>query len=82
MLVGASQATTCAIGDVCKTDTIYQTAVDGAPTQAIYCGPSTANAETWFRDMPTPGLGKSAAVLFSSPSNIGVTAMKSCLPLD
>ena len=63
VLVGASQVTTCAIGDVCKTDTIYQTAVDGAPTQAIYCGPSTANAETWFRDMPTPGLGKSAAVL-------------------
>jgi len=64
MLVGASQVTTCAIGDICKTDTIYQTAVNGAPTQTFYCGPSTANEETWFRYMPTPGLGKSAAFLF------------------
>ena len=57
MLVGASQVTTCAAGEICKADNIYQTGVDANPTQAIYCG-TTGTGDTWFRQMPTPGLGE------------------------
>ena len=63
MLLGASQVTTCAAGETCKTDTVYQTGVDATPTQAVYCGAGTADA-TWFRQMPTPGLGELAFSLF------------------
>jgi hypothetical protein len=58
MLLGAgNEVTTCPLGATCKTDLIYQTSVDAEPTMAIYCGSGAAGA-TWFRDMPTRGLGK------------------------
>ena len=57
MLIGATQVNTCALGKVCKTDTIYQMSVDANPTLDVYCGP-TGPENTWFRQMPTPGLGE------------------------
>ena len=57
MLVGPTQVNTCDLGEVCKTDTIYQMTVDASPTQDVYCGPPGPE-NTWFRQMPTPGLGK------------------------
>ena len=63
MQLGARQVTTRAASETCKADTVYQTSVDATPTQAIYCGAGTADA-TWFRQMPTPGLGESAFSVF------------------
>jgi hypothetical protein len=53
-LIGAGGTSTCGALSTCKTDYIYQTAVDAVPTQALYC--ETGVDTTWFRTCLRRGL--------------------------
>jgi len=61
VLIGAGGTSTCGAISTCKTDYIYQTAINGveaSPTAALYCATGLLGG-TWFRSMPTPGIGMS-----------------------
>jgi hypothetical protein len=55
LVASGNISSTCGPLSTCKTDFIYQTAVAGVATQVLYC--ETGLDSTWFRSMPTPGIG-------------------------
>jgi hypothetical protein len=56
VLLAPGATSTCGPLETCKTDFIYPTGVEDVATQGLYCG-TGAIAGTWFRSLPTPGIG-------------------------